>query len=59
MFKKASKSVCISTIVVPHDLFSPTSSSSSGMKTPKTTEEDPDDPQPADEGDIQMEDTSN
>jgi hypothetical protein len=28
------------------------------MKTPKTTEEDPDDPQPEDEGDIQMEDTS-
>ena len=37
---------------------SPTSSSSSGMKTPKTTEEDPDDPQSADEGGIQMEDTS-
>jgi hypothetical protein len=25
------------------------------MKTPETTEEDPDDPEPADEGDIQME----
>jgi hypothetical protein len=25
------------------------------MKTPKNTEEDPDDPEPADEGDIQME----
>jgi hypothetical protein len=25
------------------------------MKTPQNTEEDPDDPQPADEGDIQME----
>jgi hypothetical protein len=58
MFKKASKSVCISTIVVPRDLLSPTSSSSSGIKTPETTEEDPDDRQPADEGDIQMEDTS-
>jgi len=29
------------------------------MKTPKTTEEEPDDPQLADEGYIQMEDTSN
>jgi hypothetical protein len=40
--------------VVPRDLFSPASSSSLGMKTPKTTEEDPDD-----EGYIQMEETSN
>ena len=45
--------------MVPRDLFSPTSSSSSGMKTPETTEEDPDDPQPADEGYIQIEDPAN
>ena len=34
MFKKASNSVCVSTIVVPRDLLSPTSLSSSGIKTP-------------------------
>jgi hypothetical protein len=30
-------------------------STSSAMKNPENTEEDPDDPEPADEGDIQME----
>jgi hypothetical protein len=53
--KKASKSVCASSVVVSPDTLSPTSSASSAMKTPKNTEEDPDDPDPADEGDIQME----
>jgi hypothetical protein len=43
MFKKAFKSVCISTVVVSSDSLSPPSSSSS-MKTPQTTEEDSDDP---------------
>jgi hypothetical protein len=50
MFKKASKSVCTSTIVVSSDPMSP-----SIAQTPKNTEEDPDDPKPADEGDIQLE----
>jgi len=53
MFKKASKCVCNSTVVVsPHPL-SPVSSIFSAMKTPEHTEEEPDDPELAD--DIQME----
>jgi hypothetical protein len=55
MFKKASKSICTSTIVVPPDPSSPTPSTSSATKIPENTEEEPDDPQPADEEDIQME----
>jgi hypothetical protein len=35
--------------------LSPTPSTFSEVKTPENTEEDPDDPEPADEGDIQME----
>jgi hypothetical protein len=55
MFKKASRSVCTSTVVVsPHSL-SPTPSPSSAMKTPENTEEDSDDCESPDEGDIQME----
>jgi hypothetical protein len=54
MFKKASKSVCISTVVLSPDPLSPASSTSSAVKTPESTEEDSDDPEPADEGDIQM-----
>jgi hypothetical protein len=55
MFKKASKNVCTSTDVVSPDHMSPTPSTSSVMKTPENTEEDPDDPQTTHEGDIQME----
>jgi hypothetical protein len=55
LFKKASKSVCTSTIVIAPDLLSPTPSTSSAMNTPESREEDSDDPEPADEGDIQME----
>jgi hypothetical protein len=58
MFKKATQSVCTSTAVVAHDPTSPTPSTSSPMKTPENTEEDPDDPELADEGDIQTEDSS-
>ena len=58
MFKKASKHVCTSTIVVCPDPLSPTPSKSSMMKTPENTEEDPDDPEPAAEGDVQMKYTS-
>jgi hypothetical protein len=54
MFKKTSKSVCTSTVVVPPDPLSPILSPSSGMQTPENTEDDPDDPEPADE-DVQME----
>ena len=55
MFNKASKSVCTATIQVLPDSLFPTPSTLSAMKTPENTEEDHDDPQPADEGDIQME----
>jgi hypothetical protein len=54
MFKKASKRVCTSNVVSP-DPLSPTPSTSPAMNTPENTEEDPDDPEPAGEGDIQME----
>lgn len=55
MFRKAPKSVSTSTILVSLDPFSATSSTSSAMKTPQNTEKYPDDPEPADEGAIQME----
>jgi hypothetical protein len=55
IFKKASKTVCTSTIVVSPDPFSPTPSTSSAMKAPQNTK---DDPEPATEGDVQMEYTS-
>jgi hypothetical protein len=73
MFRKASKSVSVSTTVVSPNPFSPTPSalpvtktddpqspgpSASLVKTeetPKNAESDPDTPQPAAEGDVQME----
>jgi hypothetical protein len=55
MFEKASKSVCSSTVVVSPDASSPIPLTSSAMKTPKNTEEGPDDLEPPYEGDIQME----
>jgi hypothetical protein len=52
IFKKASKCVCNSNVVVsPHPL-SPASSTFSALKTPDYTEEDSDGPEQAD--DIQM-----
>ena len=48
MFKKASKSVCTSTIVVFPDPLSPAPSNSSTMRTPENTEEEPDEPEQAD-----------
>ena len=51
----ASKSVCTSTVVVSHDLLSPTPSTSSAVKSPENTEEYSDDPEPATADDIQME----
>jgi len=40
---------------VSSDPLSPIPPTSSATKTPENTEEDPDDSEPADEGDIQME----
>jgi len=53
MFKKASKSACISTVVVCADSSSPTSTSA--KTTAGNTEENPSDPEPAHKTDIQME----
>jgi hypothetical protein len=50
--EKASESDCTSTVVISPDPLSPTPSTSSAMKTPENTEEEPDDPEPSDEGDI-------
>jgi hypothetical protein len=55
MFRNATKSGCTSTIVLSPDPLSLTASTSSAAKTPVNTEEDPHDPEPADEEDIQME----
>jgi hypothetical protein len=52
MFKKTSKNVRTSTVVVSPDPMSPTT-------TQENTTEDPDDPELADERDIQMEYTFN
>jgi len=41
--------------VLSPDPLSPTPSIPSNMKTPENTEDNPDDPQPAEGGDIQME----
>jgi len=41
--------------VVFPDTLSPTPSTSSAIRTPTNTEEDFDDPEPADKGDIQIE----
>jgi hypothetical protein len=54
MFKNASENVCTSAVVLSPDPLSPTPSIPSNMKTPENTD-DPDDPQPTEEGDIQME----
>jgi hypothetical protein len=52
MFRKSSKSVCRSAVAVSPDPLS--LSSASTVKTPEHTEEDPGDPESANEGDIQM-----
>jgi hypothetical protein len=48
------KSVCTSTVTISPDALSPIPKPSSALVTPENTEEDPDDPEPADEGDIQI-----
>jgi hypothetical protein len=55
MYKKASKNICASTVVVSPDPLSPTVSTSSAVKTLEHTEEDPHDSEPPAERDIQME----
>jgi len=55
MFKKASKSVCISMIVVPPESLFPTPSASSAMKAPENKLVDSDYNTPADERHIQVE----
>jgi len=52
MFKKALKIVCTPAIVFSPDRLCPTPSSCSGMKTPHSTKEDPDDSEPIDEDGI-------
>ena len=53
--KKASKGVCTSIIVVTPDPFSPTASTSAATKVPENTEEESNYFEPVDNGDIQME----
>jgi hypothetical protein len=53
MQKGLCRNVCTSTVVISPEPLPPTASTSLGMKTPENTAEDPDDPVPADEGDIQ------
>ena len=55
MFKKDSKIFWTSTVVVSPDTLSHTPSTSSAIKAPENIEEDSDDPQSANEGDIQAE----
>lgn len=58
MFKNASQEcLCIVTVVSP-DITTPNPSTSSAINISKNTEEDPDDPTPADAVDIQMEHSS-
>jgi len=54
MSKTASKSVFTSAFVVSPDPLSPAPLTSSAMKIPQNTEKGPDNPEPADEVDIQM-----
>jgi hypothetical protein len=55
MFKKASKSVFTSTVVVSLDCLSLTPLTSSAVRTPENMGKDHDDPESAEEGDAQME----
>jgi hypothetical protein len=59
MFNKVSKNVCTPATVFSPDPLCPTLSSCSAMKTPYSTEQGPDDPEPIDEEDIQVKYSSN
>jgi hypothetical protein len=52
VFKMNSKCVCASNVVISHDLMSSILLNSSAMKMQENTKEEPDDPEPADKGDI-------
>jgi hypothetical protein len=52
---KRPQSICTSTVVISPDASCPTASNASAMKTPENTEGDPDYPEQAQEGDTQME----
>jgi hypothetical protein len=52
--KKASKSVHIFSIVTSSNTLSPTPAMSIAMTVPKNKQKDPDDPEPADEKDTQV-----
>jgi hypothetical protein len=56
--KEVPRTVCTSTVVVSPGPLSPTLSTSAAIRTPKNTGEDHDDPELADEGDIQVEHSS-
>jgi hypothetical protein len=55
MFQKLSNGIWTQTAMVSPDLLSPAPCTLSTMKTPENTEEDPNDPEPTDVGNIQME----
>jgi len=55
MTRKTFESVCTVAVVVPPDPLPPTLAIYSAMKTPENTDGNPDDPEPADERDIQIE----
>jgi len=55
MFQKAFKNVCTSNIVVSSHPLSPTLPTSSATMNPWNTGKKPDDPEPAEEGDIKVE----
>jgi hypothetical protein len=52
MFKMNSKCACASSVVISHDPLSSIRSNYSAMKMQENTKEEPDDPEPADKGDI-------
>jgi len=51
VFKKTSRSVCTSVVVIYPDPLSYTASTYSALKTPDNTKQDPDEPESADKGD--------
>jgi len=51
VFKKTSRSVCTSAVVISPDPLCYTPLTSSAVKTPENIKQDPDDPESADKGD--------
>ena len=54
-FQKVSNGIWTQTATVSPDPLSPTAATFSTMKTPEKREENPNDPEPTDDGNIQME----